>query len=134
MLQRLTVGSGSAFEQNQRPLWSPDGQTVFFRSLRLNVASIFSKPADGSGPAKQVTTAPFGGMPTSITSDGKTLVFRQGSDATTPNLDVGILRLGGDGEPEMLLETSFEEHTPKLSPDDRWLAYGSMSPVERRST
>ncbi len=30
-----------------------------------------------------------------------------------------------EGEPELLLETSFNEHTPKLSPDDRWLAYVS---------
>ena len=36
-----------------------------------------------------------------------------------------MVRLEGEGEPEMLLETSFDEHSPKLSPDDRWLAYVS---------
>ena len=40
-------------------------------------------------------------------------------------MDIGIVRLEGDGELEMLFETSFDEHTPKLSPDDRWLAYVS---------
>ncbi len=84
---------------------------------------IFSKLADGSGPAEQLTTAPGPRFPASITSDGKTLVFRQG--AASPNLDIGIVRLEGEGEPELLLETSFSEHTPKLSPDDRWLAYVS---------
>ena len=34
-----------------------------------------------------------------------------------------MVSLEGDGEPEMLLETSFDEHTPKVSPDDQWLAY-----------
>ena len=117
-LQRLT------FEAGYRPLWSPDGQAVFFTSGRAGAASIFSKPADASGPAQQLTTEVFR-VPASITSDGKTLVFRQGGDAGFPNLDIGILRLEGEGEPEMLLETSFNEHTPKLSPDDRWLAYVS---------
>jgi putative transposase len=64
-------------------------------------------------------------LPASVTSDGKTLVFRQGGDAGSSNLDIGIVRLEGNGEPEMLLDTSFDEHTPKLSPDDRWLAYVS---------
>jgi serine/threonine-protein kinase len=117
-LQRLT------FEQGYRPLWSPDGLTVFFASDREGVPSIFSKPADGSGPAVQVTTGAFR-VPAAITSDGKTLVFRQGGDAGSAHLDIGMVRLEGEGEPELLLATSFDEHTPKLSPDDRWLAYVS---------
>ena len=118
-LTRLT------FENGLRPLWSPDGQTIFFGSNRAGGNfNIFSKLADGSGPAEQLTTEVFR-VPASITSDGKTLVLRQGGDSGSPNLDIGILGLEGEGEPEMLLETSFNEHTPKLSPDDRWLAYVS---------
>ena len=118
-LQRLT------FEGGYRPLWSPDGETVFLGSLRTGSSTMFSKPADGSGPAEQLTT--FDNIPASITSDGKTLVFRQGSDLGTGSsgLDIGMMRLEEEGDPEMLLETSFNEHTPKLSPDDRWLAYVS---------
>ncbi len=117
-LTRLT------FDVSLRPLWSPDGETVFFFSGQ----SIFSKPADGSGPAEQLTSGTYR-VPASITSDGTTLVFRQGGDTDdvgssyTP-LDIGMMRLEGEGESE-LLETSFDEHTPKLSPDDRWLAYVS---------
>ena len=116
-LTRLTFGDGL------RPLWSPDGRTVFFGSIRAGVYNIFSKPADGSGPAQQVTNSPVGVYPAAITSDGQTLVFRQGGAGQ--NFDIGSVRLEGAGEPEMLLETSFHEHTPKLSPEDRWLAYVS---------
>ncbi len=35
------------------------------------------------------------------------------------------MRLGEEREPQMLLQTSFDEHTGMLSPDDRWLAYVS---------
>ncbi len=116
-LTRLTFGDGL------RPLWSPDGQTVFFGSVRSGMYNIFSKPADGSGPAQQLTDGPIQVFPAAITSDGTTIVFRQGGAGE--NFDIGIMRLEGEGEPEMLLESSFNEHTPKLSPDDRWLAYVS---------
>ncbi len=36
-----------------------------------------------------------------------------------------MLRLDGEGEPEIILGTPFDEHTGMLSPDDRWLAYVS---------
>ena len=58
-----------------------------------------------------------------ISSDGKTIVFRQNSDIT--GRDIGMVRLEGESEPEMLLQTPFEEHTGMLSPDDRWLTYVS---------
>jgi len=118
-LQRLT------FEDGLRPLWSPDGKVIFFSSLRAGQYNIFSKASDGSGTAQQLTAGATFRVPASITSDGKSLVFRQGGDAGTPDLDIGILDLEGEGEPEVLLQTSFNEHTPKLSPNDQWLAYVS---------
>ena len=118
-LTRLTFG-----DLDVRPLWSPDGNQVVFASGRAGAIQIFSKPADGSGTTTQLTTGTHR-VPTSLSSDGKTLVFRQNSEET--GLDIGTVRLGVDqnAEPEMLLETPFHEHTGMLSPDDRWLAYVS---------
>ena len=119
-LTRLTFGEG----RNNRPLWSPDGERVLFGSTRVDGNfSIFSQSADGSGTAEQLTTGAYR-TPTSVSSDGKTIVFRQNSDTTTGR-DIGMVRLEGEREPEMLLQTSFDEHTGMLSPDDRWLAYVS---------
>jgi serine/threonine-protein kinase len=36
-----------------------------------------------------------------------------------------MVRLEGEREPAMLLQTTFNEHSGMLSPDDRWLAYVS---------
>jgi len=121
-LTRLT------FEGGHHPLWSPHGERVLFTLDRVEGTNIFSQPADGSGSAEQLTTGPGQRYPAAITSDGKTLIFRQGGDTVEvlqPSLDIGMVRLEGESEPEMLLDTSFDEHTPKLSPDDRWLAYVS---------
>jgi Tol biopolymer transport system component/tRNA A-37 threonylcarbamoyl transferase component Bud32 len=115
-LTRLT------FEGGYRPIWSPAGEWVIFASNREGTLDIFSKAADGSSHAEQLTAGELR-IPTSVTPDGKTVVFRQ-STATT-GMDIGMVRLEGDRNPEMLLQTPFDEHTGMLSPDGSWLAYVS---------
>ena len=120
-LTRLTFG-----DRSTTPVWSRDGEQVIFASARGEEDtynySIFSKPANGSGIAEQMTSG-ANRIPTSVSSDGKTIVFRQLSDST--GFDIGIVHLEGEREPEMYLQTSFDEHSGMLSPDDRWLAYVS---------
>jgi serine/threonine-protein kinase len=118
-MTRLTFGEGG----NMRPLWSPDGERIFFASGRVDgTYNIFWKPPDGSGDAAQLTRGAYR-VPTSVSSDGKTLLFRQQSEGG--DWDIGMVSVDGDGEPEIFLGTSFSEHSGVLSPDDRWLAYVS---------
>jgi serine/threonine-protein kinase len=117
-LSRLTFG-----RQNYRPIWSPDGRELFFGSSRVGgTYGIFSKPSDGSGPAMQIASGAYR-MPTSLSSDGRTIVFRQNSETT--GFDIGMVHFEDEQEPEILLGTPFDEHSGMLSPDDRWLAYVS---------
>jgi hypothetical protein len=39
--------------------------------------------------------------------------------------DIGMIRLDGESEPEILLGTPFDEQNGMISPDGRWLAYVS---------
>jgi Tol biopolymer transport system component len=106
-----------------RPLWSADGQRIFYSSSQAGGRSdIFSIPGDGSGEAEQLTTRAYR-FPASVSSDGKILVFVQWSESS--GLDIGAMRLDKEGEPELILQTPFDEHTGVLSPDDRWIAYVS---------
>jgi serine/threonine-protein kinase len=113
---RLTFGEGP----NVRPIWSPDGERIYF--ARGGAFDIFSKPADGSGEAEQLTAGAYR-VPSSLSSDGKTLVFRQRGESG--DWDIGMVGIESGGEPEVLLGTRFSEKQGILSPDDHWLAYVS---------
>jgi len=106
---------------NTRPLWSPDGKDLIFASSRGDGGySVFSTSADGRGTAVQHTKGAHR-LPTSISSDGRVVVFRQAGEGW----DIGMVRLDTESDPQMLLASSFNEHSAVLSPDDRWMAYVS---------
>jgi serine/threonine-protein kinase len=103
------------------PKWSHDGAGVYFRLPRgLGIA-----PADGSGPPDVRFDSPAPAFPSAISPDGSTLVFLTGSPAS--GSDIWTLALGGDRSAKPWLQTSATEAWPDLSPDGRWMAYGSDS-------
>jgi Tol biopolymer transport system component len=128
------IGSASppsrlTFEGNSRaPLWSPDGEWVVFSSDRDGTQgsqSLFRTRADGSGTAERLTTAEKGIVHAaqSWTRDGAALLF---------SADPGQLQ----GSRLMLLSMKERSATPigkmaardaVISPDGRWLAYGTFN-------
>ena len=61
-------------EYDYNPVWSPDGKTIAFASLRNGNADIYVISAKG-GMAKRVTTNSANEIPTSFTPDGKNILF-----------------------------------------------------------
>ena len=122
-LQRDTL-SRLTFDRNtdRCPLWSPDGQRVLFSSYRDGQANIYSKAADGSGPAARVTTSEFNQMAESWSADGQTLVLMELGGG---NVDLKSVSLGAPSETEGLIQTQFVEYLAEVSPDGRWIAYTS---------
>ena len=112
-LTRLTFNEAD----DRFPLWTPDSQRVVFTSGR-DGGGLFWKAADGTGDVEQLLESTNTPRPWAWSTDGR-LVFDQ-----SPG-DIGVLSVGGDRTVEMLLDTEFEEQTPALSPDGRWLAYRS---------
>jgi eukaryotic-like serine/threonine-protein kinase len=110
------------FEGNlsHRPSWTADGRSVGFMSNQSRRMEMYVKRADGTS-----TTAPAASYPDRTVSegywsrDGRWLVFR-----TNP-ADIFARGLGADTSTVPLLTTAFDELTPALSPDARWLAYTS---------
>jgi hypothetical protein len=128
-LKQLTFGTTNDWF----PVWTPDGQRIIFSSARAGVFNLFSQRADNTGVADRLTISPHPQFPTSISRDGKRVIFFENVPNTS--LDVEMLRMEDDptastAEPtskqiEHLVHTRFAEINGELSPDGHWLAYES---------
>jgi len=123
-VKQLPTGplSKLSFEGNRslRPAWSPDGQYISFIANLGAGPLLYRKRADGIGAMEPVN--PYPGRTVNEANwsrDGKWLVFR-----TLPS-DIFARRASGDTTIVPLVQTSFDEIMPALSPDGRWLAYSS---------
>jgi Tol biopolymer transport system component len=60
-----------------------------------------------------------------ISPDGKIAAIHESTDST--GLDLWILPLQGERDPQTFLQTKHDEFHPAISPDGHWLAYTSNS-------
>ncbi len=127
-LTRLTFEPGADIYST----WTPDGRDVIFSSLRDGGFHLFRKPANGTGAAVRLERAedarPTERFPSSVSPDGKFLVFREGA---TAGFDLGILPLDEPQDARLLLSSDFAELHGAISPDGRWLAYASDESGQR---
>ena len=108
---------------NNRPEWTPDGSRVMYTSSRAPANGLWSQPSDGSAGATLLyhTSDPI--REGIYTPDGKSVVYRMDSPGNTR--DIYLLPLGADQKPVPLVATASDEKQPRVSPDNRWLAYVS---------
>ena len=112
------------------PVWSPDGQRIFFSSRRDGPANVYEKPSDGSGSVVRITESDLRQWPQGLSPDGTTLII----DALTSDQGIDILQLDLDAssEPTLFLGTAAAERLPAVSPDGRFVAYESRNPGPRQ--
>ena len=114
---RLTFDESPDTEQ----IWSPDGRELVFSSDRGGTSNLFRKPSDGSGEEKRVTKSDVPLWASSWSPDGIHIL----ATSSRPNLDVGVVTLGGEPEIDWYLTSRFNESDAIFSPDGRWVAYAS---------
>ena len=106
------------------PVWTPDSQRVIWSSQRAGNLNLYWQRADGTGELKRLTTSPFGHRASSVTPDGKFVVFSIGGLGS--GQDLAMLSLGDKHEVTMLLaDPNYQELNGEVSPDGHWLAYES---------
>ena len=96
---------------------------MIFSSFRTTAPSLYKMPIDGTGHPESLWAEELPVFPTSVARDGKTLAFIR--IAAASGADIGLLPLVGERKPRMVIATQFNEVTPEISPDGRWLAYAT---------
>lgn len=107
--------------KSEIPMWSLDGESIFYTSTKDDRFVINKKSADGTGEAEEIHNESYRLIPYSLhpTENLMSLVSRkESSDIFVKSLD--------DKELKPLITTKFGEDTPRFSPDGKWFSYVSM--------
>jgi serine/threonine protein kinase len=109
-------------------VWSPDGRTIVFNSIRRGHFDLYRKSANGSVAEEPIYIDNLEKYPTSISPNGKFLLYHAIGDPKT-GFDLWILPdpLGPSGaaKPYPLLQSQSNETNGMFSPDGHWIAYQS---------
>ncbi|MEO5799794.1 MAG: hypothetical protein ABIS00_10190, partial [Gemmatimonadales bacterium] len=104
-----------------------DGKRVIYRGTRQGTRNLYRIPVDGSGDEERLTTKP--GViqtPTSVSADGRVLLFDQNGADEPDGAGIWVLALDGDHTPHRLFPLPAAGHNGQLSPDGRWVAYQAI--------
>jgi len=113
-----------ATADNSMPIWSPDGTSIVFSSVRSGKWGLYQKPANGSGKEQLLYESAIGDKaPMSWSADGKYIVF-QVTGAKT-EWDLWVLPLTGDRKAYPMVDSPFNETWAQVSPDSKWVVYNS---------
>ena len=104
--------------QNDRPVWSPDGQSVLFQTNRNGTADIYSRRADGSAVAEPVLTGTANYVSAKYSPDGVWLIYVEDDE-------LYARRSGAEAEPQALGVSPWSGDPGSISPNGRWLAYAA---------
>jgi serine/threonine-protein kinase len=104
------------------PVWSRDSGFVYFLSARTGRWTLFGTSAHGG--QRETELFAFDGrvVPYELTADGRSLVFQRLDQRS--GWDIWIRSMAG-GEATPLVQSSYNDHEPALSPDGRYLAYST---------
>ncbi len=109
--------------ENTNPVWSPDGKTLHFNSVRGGFGAAWMTRADGSGQPTlfhAIAGSTCGVL--DISSDGKFALLEVYGKQKT---DIYLKPLDPQAEATPFLDTAADERHARFSPDGRWVSYSS---------
>ena len=126
---RIDVDRGIASPVTNRgivPVWSPDGARVVFRGSAGGGPLVSIAPADGSQPNGELLGLSLNAWPGHWSRAGNFIVGTT-IRAETSSWDVFVKAVGAPGGAAFPVASGLDEGDPRLSPDERWLAYAQRN-------
>jgi hypothetical protein len=107
------------------PVATPDGSRLFYACDITQGVHIWETPIDGSTPPKLVVSDTNNQLPTSVSPDGRYLLYMTNRNQAAAKQDLWLLPLTGERKPYPYLATPAGEGAGSFSPDGKWIAYQS---------
>jgi eukaryotic-like serine/threonine-protein kinase len=120
-MSRLTSDPALDFS----PIWSPDGQQIFFQSARGPGAPdlYFRSVVDATPEARLLTSrSDQPRAPSDVSADGRVLLYTVSTGTTS---EIWSVPLSGDRTPHPFVKLNFNAADGRFSPDGHWVAYQS---------
>jgi Tol biopolymer transport system component len=115
-IRKLTVSPAN----ERSPVWSPDGQSIIFVSMRQDAPGLYRKSANGTGAEQLIMPSPGTVWPYQW-KPGRLSIF----DGFTGALNIAFL-VGDDlSRREERIDSPANDVDGAISPDGKWMAYTS---------
>jgi len=118
---RFTFGAASTWN----PVWTPDGNRIIFASDANGEIGLYQKPANGTKDEELLLKSRGNKFPTSVSPDGRFLMYRWADSKITTKFRLWVLPLEGNRQPFPLQQTEFHDADGHFSPDGHLVAYRS---------
>ena len=123
LARNLTTRFTFEGSHNFGPVWSPDGSSIVYSSVRERaVANLYKKASSGAAREELLLETAEAKQADDWSRDGRSILYEVN---TSQGRDLWVLPLSGDRKPVPFLKTQFNERKGRFSPDGKWIAYTS---------
>jgi serine/threonine protein kinase len=120
------VGARFTFDEkdNYAPVWSPDGASIAFTSLRTGSPDLYLRPSNGVSSGEPLVQSNEAEYTNDWSHDGKYILY-DGRANSKMGRNLWVVPRSGDGKPLRLFQTGSDEKGGRFSYDGRWVAFVS---------